>query len=75
MPLGTKDLLIREGDLVKVTSHRMCGNASIPPGTIAPVLNILPGETPTYQLEGYLALYLDESEIELVSYIRNFICN
>ena len=70
MPLGTKDLSIVEGDLVKVTSQNIREKCLIPPGTIAPILNILPGKKPKYQLEGYSTLYLDESEIELVSYIR-----
>jgi hypothetical protein len=73
MSLGTKDLSIIEGDLVKVTSHKKCEKRSIPTNTIAPVFNILPGKIPKYQLEGFSALYLDESEIELVSYTRKVI--
>jgi hypothetical protein len=70
MPLGTKDLSIIEGDLVKVTSRKICKKSFILPGTIAPILNIMHGNTPKYQLEGYSPLYLDQSEIELVSYTR-----
>lgn len=70
MPLGTRDLLIVEGDLVKVTSHKRKYKHVIPLGTIAPVLRITPGPLATYQLKGYENAFLNIFEMELVSYIR-----
>jgi hypothetical protein len=70
MPLGTRDLLIIEGDLVKVTSHKRTHKHVIPPGTIATIQKILPGTEATYQLNGYENLYLNGWEMELVSYTR-----
>ena len=69
MPLGTRDLSIIEGDLVKVTSRKLCERHLIPIGTIGRISRIMPGKRPKYQLEG-LAAVLNKSEIELVSYIR-----
>jgi hypothetical protein len=70
MPLGTRDLLIIEGDLVKVTSHKRNNKHVVPLGTIAPVSKILPGKNAVYQLKGYEHSYLNGFEMELVSYIR-----
>jgi hypothetical protein len=70
MPLGTRDLLIIEGDLVKITSHKRDHKHLIPVGTIATVRKRLPGEVTMYQLNGYENVCLDGCEMELVSYTR-----
>jgi hypothetical protein len=70
MPLGTRDLLIIEGDLVKITSHKRDHKYLIPVGTIATVRKTFPGEVTMYQLNGYENVCLDGCEMELVSYTR-----
>ena len=72
MSLGTRDLDIIRGDLVKVTSNTNTkrNKHSIPPGTIASVSRIVPGNVARCQLTGYDDLYLNCCDLELVSYIR-----
>jgi hypothetical protein len=70
MPLGTRDLLIIEGDLVKITSHKRHHKYFIPAGTIATIKKAVPGEVTLYQLCGYENVCLDGCEMELVSYTR-----
>jgi hypothetical protein len=70
MALGTRDLLIIEGDLVKVTSHKRKHKHLIPLGTITTVRRTFPGEEIMYQLNGYENMCLNGSEMELVSYTR-----
>jgi len=70
MPLGTRDLLIIAGDLVRLTSHRAGKKHSIPVGTIAPISRIIRGAINKYELEGYGDILFHESDIELVSYVR-----
>jgi hypothetical protein len=70
MPLGTRDLLIMEGDLVKVTSRKRKHKDLIPLGTIATIRRTYPGEVIRYQLNGYENLCMYSCEMELVSYTR-----
>lgn len=71
MALGTREFLIIEGDLVRITSSRKRKEHLIPVDTVATVLRILPGKKPKYQLSGFSEIFFDASEIELVSYIRS----
>jgi hypothetical protein len=71
VPLGTRDLCFAKGDLVRVISHRVCEKHRISPRAIVAIQSISHENRPRYRLEGYSSFLVDESEIELVAYIRN----
>lgn len=70
MPLGTKDFHIIKGDCVKVLSGKRYQGRLILPGTTARVSYVFKSNRDRFRLAGYTELRFDESEIELVSYVR-----
>lgn len=70
MPLGTKDFHIIKGDCVRVISSKRSQGRLIPLGTTARVSYVFKSDRDRFRLVGYRQLTFDESEIELVSYVR-----
>lgn len=70
MALGTRDLVIIEGDVFKVTAPR-ARNVGLPIGTMAPVDKVIEDdEGRKYELKGHKGFYLTPPELELIAYFR-----
>lgn len=70
MPLGTKDLEIVEGDLVRLTSPDVYERYCIPKGSIARIAKVHRGQINKYELNGYPEILFDASDIEVIAYSR-----
>jgi hypothetical protein len=70
MPLGTKDLVMIKGDIVKLLASKSCRGRTIPSGTTARISYVFKKDPNKFKLTGFKEVNLERNDVELVAYVR-----
>lgn len=70
MPLGTKDLVMIKGDIVKLRKTKNCRGRIIPSGTTARISYVFENDPNKFKLTGFEEVNLEKNDVELVAYVR-----
>lgn len=70
MPLGTKDLVMIKGDVVKLLTTKSYRGRTIPSGTTARISYVFKNNPNKFKLNGFKEINLERNDVELVAYVR-----